>query len=219
MIPYSVVILCSYSIAVAATIGVVRFRKIPRTYHPFILITLAALANEIASTLLIMSNHSNAVSTNILNFVEGCLWLIQIRVWGGFQRQKWMFNALFAGMTVIWVVENLILGKLFVFSSIFSLTSALVFVFLAINQVNRLIVEEKGNLLQNSRFLICVGIIIFYTYRIMVESFYLQNMDQSNQFLENVFGILVFVNVFVNLLFARAILWIPKRQKFSLPSL
>jgi uncharacterized membrane protein (DUF373 family) len=91
-------------------------------------------------------------------------------------------------------------------------------VFLAINQVNRLIVEEKKNLLSNSKFLICTGAMIFYTYKIMVESFYIFKLDQSNDFLSNIYYILVFVNLFVNLLFALAILWIPTRQRFTLPS-
>lgn len=219
MLPYGVVLFGSYTIAIAATIGLIRFHKINRSYRPFIFITIAALANEVASTLLIMSNNSNAISTNMLNLVEGCLWLFQIKVWGGFKRRKWVFPALFSTLVCIWIVENLVFGRIQVFSSIFAVTSAVVFVFLAIDQVNQLIVEEKGNLLRNSRFLICVGIIIFFTYRIMVESFYLMDLTQSNQFLRNVFGILVFVNVFVNLLFALAILWIPTRQKFSLPFL
>ncbi len=219
MLPYGVVLFGSYTIAIAATIGLIRFQKINRAYRPFIFITIAALANEVASTLLIMSDNSNAISTNMLNLVEGCLWLFQIKVWGGFKRRKWVFPALFSTMVCIWIVENLVFGRIHVFSSIFAVTSAVVFVFLAIDQVNQLIVEEKGNLLRNSRFLICVGIIIFFTYRIMVESFYLMDLTQSNQFLRNVFGILVFVNVFVNLLFALAILWMPTRQKFSLPFL
>lgn len=217
MLPYGVIVTCSYTIAIAATIGLIRFQKIIWTYRPFVLITIVALTNEIVSTLLIMSNHSNAASTNILNLVEGCLWLFQIKLWAGFKRRKWLFPALLAGLAGLWVMENIVFQKIYVFSSIFAIASAVVFVLLAIDQVNQLIVEEKDNLLLNSRFLICVGIIIFYTYRIMVESFYLMNLTQSNRFLENIFSILVFVNVFVNLLFALAILWIPTRQKFSLP--
>lgn len=217
MLPYSVVLICSYTVAIAATIGLIRFQKILRAYRPFVLITVAALLNEIISTLLIMSNQSNAVSTNILNLIEGCLWLFQIRIWGGFKRRKWLFPTLLASLVIIWTVENIVFQKIFVFSSIFAIASGAAFVLLAIDQVNQLIVEEKGNLLLNSRFLICVGIIIFYTYRIMVESFYLMDLPQSTHFLENVFAILIFVNVFVNLLFALAILWIPTKQKFSLP--
>ena len=218
MIPFKLILLCSYSIAIAAVFGLIRFRHIHRTYQPFIFITLAALTNEIVSTLLIMSDRSNAISTNILNLTECALWLLQIKKWGGFRHRKWEFPVLFSILATIWIAENIIMGKIIIFSSVFAIVSAFILVFLVINQVNRLIVEERTNLLRNSKFLICVGAILFYTYRIMVESFYVLKLDQSDNFLLNIFGILVFVNLFVNLLFALAILWIPTRQRFSLPS-
>ncbi len=104
------------------------------------------------------------------------------------------------------------------FSSFFSIVSSFVLIFLAINQVNQLIIQEKRNLLKNSKFLICAGVLIFFTYKIMVESFYVMKLDQSTIFLSGIFNILVFVNLFVNLLFALATLWIPTRQRFTLPS-
>jgi hypothetical protein len=50
-----------------------------------------------------------------------------------------------------------------------------------------------------------------------VECFYMLEIHENSRFLTNIFSILVIANVFVNLLFALATSWIPKRQKFSLP--
>lgn len=217
MISYKLILICSYSITLAVIIGLIRFRKITRAYQPFIFITIAALINELTSTLLIQYYKSNAISVNIVNICDSLLWLWQFRRWGGFSRvAKWTFPALSALMVLFWVVENLVLMKIMVFNSVFSLVSSFVLVFLAINQVNKLIVEERGNLLKNSKFLICSGVLIFHAYKIMVESFYVMKLNESNEFLSKIFIILVFVNLFVNLLYALATLWIPTRQRFTM---
>jgi hypothetical protein len=218
MINYQFILIGSYSIALAAIIGLIRFRKIHRAYQPFIFITIAALLNEICSSLLIHFHKSNAASTNILSLFECLLWLWQFRRWNGFKQGSREYPLLVAIVISTWAFENIVLGKLFTFSSVFAIAYSFCLVFLSINQVNLLIVQEKRNLLNNPKFLICTGAIIFYTYRILVECFYLLDMGESDKFLTNIFSILVFVNLFVNLLFALATLWIPTRQRFSLPS-
>ena len=218
MINYQFMVIGSYSIAIAAIIGLIRFRKIHRAYQPFIFITIAALLNEICSNLLIYFQRSNAVSTNIFGLIESVLWLWQFKRWDAFKRRPWEYSVLVTLIACTWVFENIIMGKLFTFSSVFGIVYSFCLVFLSINQVNLQIVQEKRNLFSNPKFLICTGTIIFYTYRILVECFYLLEMKESDTFLFNIFSILVFVNIFVNLLFALAILWIPTRQRFSLPS-
>lgn len=217
MINYQLILICSYSIAIAVIIGLARFRKITHAYQPFIFITIAALVNELTSNMLIRYYKSNAISVNILNICQSLLWIWQFQRWGGFSRsQKWVLPTLLGGVVLFWIVENLVLMRIVVFSSVFSLVSSFVLLFLAINQVNRLIVEERGNLLRNSKFLICSGLLIFHAYKIMVDSFYVMKLNESNEFLSNIVFILVFVNLFVNLLYALATLWIPTRQRFTM---
>lgn len=212
------VVVGSYSIAIAVVIAIVRFRKIHRNFHAFVFILFAAMLNEIASYLLIqVFKTGNAVSNNIFGLGEAMLWMFQFRRWNGFKAAKWTFTAVLLALTGVWIFENLVLGKISSFSSAYSIFYAFILVFLSINQVNRLIVEENRNLFTNSIFLICSGVIIFNTYRIFVESFYVFEMEHNSAFLMNVFIILAFVNLFVNLLFALATLWIPTRQRFSLP--
>lgn len=217
MINYYLILVCSYSIVIAVIIGLIRLRNITPAYQPFIFITVASLINELTSDLLILYYKSNAISVNILNIIELLLWLWQFYRWSGFSRTpKWAFPGLLGGVIVFWIVENIVLMKLVVFNSVFSLLSSFILLFLAIDQVNRLIVEERGNLLRNSKFLICSGLLIFHAYKIMVESFYVTKLNESNEFLSKIFIILVFVNLFVNLLYALATLWIPTRQRFTM---
>lgn len=218
MIGYQFILMGSYSIAIAATIGLIRFRKILRTYQPFIIITIAALLNEVCSSLLIYFHKSNAATTNVLGLIECLLWLWQFKRWQVFKRWRWEFPVVVTLVVSIWAVENIVFGKLFTFSSVYAIAYSFLLVFLSINIVNLQIVQEKRSLFSNPKFLICSGTMIFYTYRILVECFYLLELQESETFLSNIFIILVFVNIFVNLLFALAILWIPTRQRFSQPS-
>jgi len=217
MTNFTFIIIGSYSIAIAAIIGLIRFTRIHRAYQPFVFITVASLINEVISHILIHYKKSNAITINLLGLADALLWLWQFRRWNGINKHSSQFHAVGILMISIWIFENLILGKLFTFSSVYAIVFSFAVVFFSINQVNRQIVEEKGNLFTNAKFLICSGTILFFTYRILVECFYLLDIQKSDSFLANVFCILAFVNLIVNLLFALATLWIPARQKFSLP--
>lgn len=208
----------SYSVYVALVFTIVRFRKIHRSYRPFLFIIIAASITEAVSFVQIrVLNTGNAVTSNTFSLVEAVLWIWQFSLWNPTRMKNHVPVTLVCGLTVLWLVENIVLRKINTFSSLYGITASFIFVFLAINEVNKLIVEEKRNLFKNSIFLICCGTLIFYTYRIFVESFYLFEMEQNNAFLLHVFLILACVNIFVNLLFAIAILWIPTRQRFSMP--
>src|SRR3954470_17708590 len=160
----------SLSVSLAVFIGLIRLRKIVKTYQPFILILFLALLNEILSLVIIDVFHkSNAVSSNIFGLAEGLLWLWQFKKWEAFARHKWKFGSIMILLFITWIVENLLLWKINTFSSWYAIEYSFCLVFISINLVNRQIVTEKQNLFRNSIFLICSGVIIFYTYRIFIE--------------------------------------------------
>ena len=163
MTNFAFIIVGSYSIAVAAIIGLIRFTRIHRAYQPFVFITVASLVNEVISHIMIYYKKSNAITINILGLADALLWLWQFRRWNGFNKQKLQFYVTVLLMISIWIFENLILGKLFTFSSVYAIIFSFAVVFFSINQVNRQIVIEKGNLFTNAKFLICSGTILFFT--------------------------------------------------------
>ena len=128
-----------------------------------------------------------------------------------------MLRVVVIALLILWIIENIILRKLFVFGYLFPIAFSLVMVILSGIQLSLEIARERGNLLTTSKFLICTGTVLFYTYRILVECFFAPGMSKSDIFFGNVFIILSLVNFIVNLLFALAVLWIPEKQKFSLP--
>jgi amino acid permease len=92
-------------------------------------------------------------------------------------------------------------------------------IFFSVSTFNKVVVHERGNIFRNPKFLICLGIIIFYTFFILVNvtslSVFKQNVSKS--FRANLQQINVYTNLLVNLLYAVATLWIPRKQNFTTP--
>lgn len=213
---FALIVAGSYSIGLAAFIAAIRLRKIHKSYRPFLYFLFAALINEICSNLMIHFGRSNAPGNNIFGLVEWGLWVWQFKEWKALDAGKWQHMAAIILLPGIWITENIILGKLNSFSSIYGIVYSVIVILMSINVINRRIVEESKHLLMNAEFIICSGLVIFSTYRILVECFYLLELEASNAFLGNIFLILVIVNLFVNILFAIATIWIPTRQRFTL---
>ncbi len=217
MTNYVLIAVISYSIVIAAIIGLVRLPRLPGTYQPFIFITILSLASEIISQILITHKKSNAVAVNMLGLFEAVLWCWQFKNWNTNQKYHLMLRVVVTALLILWIIENIILRKMFVFGYLFPIAFSLVMVILSGIQLSLEIARERGNLLTTPKFLICSGTVLFYTYRILVECFFAPGMSMSDIFFGNVFIILSLVNFIVNLLFALAVLWIPEKQKFSLP--
>jgi hypothetical protein len=134
--------------------------------------------------------------------------------WGSFGKKVlYMLLAFFA---VIWVLENIIFGSLTHINSSFRLVYALAVVILSIDEINVTMMHEKKKLAKNAKFLICCMFALYYSFKAAFEVFFVVKVDMSDSFYNGLFDILVFVNLFTNLGFALAALWIPTKQKFTL---
>ena len=218
MLPYELIVAFSYSVVIAMTIGLVRLGQMLRTYRPFVFILVLSFLGEVVNTLMVFYYQTNAVSANVYVLFECYLWLWQFYCWGAFKKKHLHLWMIVSALTVIWMIEHIWMARIGSFSSFFRISYAFILVFLCIDQLNGLIMNERKTLLRNSRFLICLGIVFFYTYKIMIEAFYLFELTLSQAFHFYLYFIPVYMNLFVNLVFALAALWIPTRQRFTLPS-
>lgn len=206
-----------YSIAIAAVIGLIRLPRLYVAYQPFIFITIFSFLSEVASHLLIIYRKSNAVALNLFGLLDALLWLWQFRRWNRHPSRQMMFHVAAMSLLVLWLIENIALGKLFIFASVYPIVFSLLMVILSAIEAGRQIVVEKHSLFTTPKFMICCAAILFYSYRILIESFYAPHVWENEILLGNVFTILSVVNFIVNLFYALAVLWIPEKHKFSLP--
>lgn len=216
MITYYDAVILGYSIAIAAAIGLIRYKVTTLAYQPFFYILWLGLTNHTLSVILNETVRNNSINSNIYVFLESLLYMWLFKNWGAFRKKSKMLYILVILLVSVWVADNLIWHRLTTVNSIFRVVYSFVLIFLSIEQLNTLIAISRKNLLFNSCFVICCGIIIYCSYKATIEVFYLIRLKASNSFYINIFTILVFVNLFVNLLFAWATLWIPKKQKFTL---
>ncbi|MDB5252183.1 MAG: hypothetical protein JWP27_1352 [Flaviaesturariibacter sp.] len=214
---YVLVKVSAYSILLAALFAVFRSRAIGRENHPFLLLVWVALLNEILTDIFIRYYHTNAVNSNIYVLVEALLILWQFHRWRVFKANR-PYLLIATGLVLFWIGENLILSQLTRFNSYFRVAYSFLTVLLSIQIINQQIVAHQRSLLRNATFLICVGFALFYTYKIMVEIFWIYGLNSSRDFRSKVFFISDFVNIFSNIIFAIAILWMPRKREFMLQS-
>jgi hypothetical protein len=207
----------SYSIAIAAVIGLIRFRKLSAAYQPFILLTITSFLSEVISHMVIVHKKSNAAVINVFGIFDAFLWLWQFSLWDNNRKNGKRFRIAAIALGSLWIAENIAFGKFFVFGSVYPLTFSFLMVIFSAIQMSRQIAIERANLFTTPEFVICCGAVLFYTYRILIECFYANGIRGSEIFLGSLFTILSLINFIVNLLYALVVLWIPEKQKFSLP--
>jgi len=209
---------CSMSIVVAAIIGAWRFKSINKDFRPFLFCLWLGLFNEILSLVAAKTIHNTAINGNIYVLCESLLLLWQFRRWGLFGRQRPVFYLIGGFLLAEWVIENFIIFSIVQFSSWFRIIYSFIIVLLSVSMLNRQILVEKGPLLKNPVALLCLAFIIYYTYKVLVETFWVYGLNESSTFQTKVYLILDYFNLFSNLIYALAVLWMPTKHRFTMPS-
>ncbi|HMP94944.1 MAG TPA: hypothetical protein PKD90_18840 [Phnomibacter sp.] len=218
MNPVLQVFLLSQSILLAAITGAVKWKGMEPTYRPFVILCFAIALNEVVRYVLILQGCTNLVSYNLFLLLISWLYLWMYRQWGVFSNHPRHYSIILAAMVAGWVLEHLVLqgNQLPVRTPYYRLGFAMLQVMLAVVLINQLIVTERRSLLTNPKFMAGVAIIIYFTYRILVDAFSLQGY--SKPFLASISNLNRYLVQAMNILFFIAALWIPRKKKFILPS-
>lgn len=214
---YEYVIL-SFTIFIAGVIGIIRFQHIHKAYHPLLYFFWLASINEFVNFLLLLKRSDSLINNNIYVIVEAVLITWYFNRVGLFKRKPAFFYCLLTAFSVAWILENLLLGSLQTTSFYFRIFYSFVIVLMSIHCINDIITTSRGYLLKNASFLVCIGFILYFTYKVLVEAFGVYGLSTSVHFQVIVYTILIYINVIVNFIYALAALWMPKRQAFTLPS-
>lgn len=209
---YQLIEILSYVVGIPALLAWLRWPIMDQRFVPFVLFLTAGILTEIISTITINIWRTNAVPYHLYALVEAGLILWQFKYWGLFARHKKLFPVLLFLVVIVWSIDNIFLGKIVSFDSYYTVVFGFLIVLLSVHQVNLVVVQDRTGVLKNAVFQICMAFIIFFTYKTLVEIFYIYGLTKSDWFSRYVYRIMTFVNVFVNLLFAVSVLWIPRKQ-------
>jgi hypothetical protein len=222
------------SMAVPAILAIVRYRSFLRPMQPFFWLLVVGLLFEISSLLLDNApGNAEDISANIYIFFEFqlILWLFYRWHTNGPKRNYYAVISVLA--ILIWVFDNIILSKITVISEIVRIFNAFVISLLAIHHINRLLVTERSSLLKNPAFIICCAFVFYFSYKILVEVFYMHTGGYFSPTLNakdpldaplvnlarNIYSVHDYVNTLYNFILTYAVICIPLRPgSFSRPS-
>jgi hypothetical protein len=206
--------LVSQTVLIPLLIGLIRFNRTVSSFQPFLLLLALAFISETISFICIsFLDTGNAVPFNLYGLAESMVILYQFYIWGFLKRKRALFIFLISSTATLWITENLVYNKIEVFSPVFRVSYAFVVVLLSINEINFMIVRDNKNLLKNSRFLVCLGFITFFIYQIIYEASYFVGVESSALLLKIIL-MFNYINGFVNLIYAIAVLYIPVKEQY-----
>lgn len=213
---YDLVIIMGFSVFIAVLLSFIKFSRIGKIYYPFIFVIWLAALNELISYILINNGHFNIINSNIYSLLEALLLIWFFDKLGNFRKNRFMPFMFALSFIMAWFIDNFVINQFgTAFTSWFIIIYSFPIVLWSINTINGLLFREK-ELLKHPTFLICVGFIIFFTYRIVVEVFWMYGLMAKGELGRQVYHILSIINLLCNLIYALAILWMQKKQAFSL---
>lgn len=213
---YKLAVIFSFSIAIPALIGWIRFKQIDSVYYPFLYCIWIGLLNEVIGELITSYGFSNAINNNIYVLMESLLLMWQFKKWNLFSRVKFLFPVLSGGFVLLWITESFLINDINYTISYFRIIYSFVLVMLSLTVISRQLSMERKVILKNSIFLICIAYVIYFTNKVIIGMFWLYGLRFSNQFAADLVWILIFINLFTNLIYALAVLWMPGKRRFSL---
>jgi hypothetical protein len=212
------IFLISQTILLPIVAGLIRLRRIGKSYQPFYILLWIGLVTELISFILIKSYHrSNAISVNSYNLLEWIFIAWQFHVWGFLKQKPWAFYTLLAVGGLVWATENLVFQKITDFGPYFCFFYYFVIVLLSIRTINFMITHDNRNLFRNPKFLICIGFIIYFLYMILYYwASTISTYGRSVASATVIFYLMAYINALTNTIYAIAFLLIPARVKFTL---
>ena len=214
---YILVEYTGYLVGIAAIIGLIRIRQLDQAYYPFVLVLWFGTINEILTTIVVDRGFSNALNSNIYVLIEALLIVWFIYNHGVFRGRRGMVFLICSMLILSWSVEAMIFTPHKHFSSYFGAIYSFTIVILSVTLINQLLESEKKSILRHPAFIIAIGFLLFYTCNIIVEIFYLYGLEASKEKLVGrIYSIIPYVNLLVNLIYIFALLWIPRKQKYTL---
>lgn len=211
-------VILAFSIFLPSLLAVARYDYIHPSYRPFLYLLWVGSLNELLSFLLLMNHIPNFVNNNIYSLIGSTLIVLFFRNFSVLQYQGKIFHVILSILLLSWIIDNLVLNKFFAVSIYFQIIYSFIIVLLSISNINVSLLDTRSTVLNNPDFLISAAFIIYYTYKILIEMFWLYGINTSGKFQLLVYDILNYINLFCNLIFMFAVLWMPKKQVFTMRS-
>ena len=207
-------IILNHSILFPVIAGIIRFLYLGKDYLLFVLLIWVGALNDSLSLYLSYSAGNNALNGNIYVLAEYTCILYVFYVWNGNHARRYIIWA--AAGLLVWLADNFLLHSIRDNNSIFRIFYSVVLIFFAVDRFNNIIIFEKGRLLKNTQFLICIAFVVYYFCKSFAEILNAYSVPFDTMFYKRLWLGLAVVNFLANITYGIAILCIPKKQEFTL---
>jgi len=211
-------VLFSLTAGAGALIGWIRFKKTDPAFLPFILLLTCGFTTELVSFFVLMNGYSNALYYNLFALAEALL-ITQLYQGLGLYKHTHTGRWLQVFFTLLWLTEFLYRNRTTEFLSYFIIIYSAILVLQSIDLLHRVLFETAQKIYTHPVFLISMGLIVYFTYTVIVELFWFYGLNQSSAFRIRIYELFTYINLFTNILFILATLWIPLKREYILRSL
>lgn len=212
---FGVTYLFAISIILAAITGGAKFMKIEAADRPIVIAWWLLVVNETIRAGLLQAGYFPLTSYNIAVILLFLLYMWQFYCWRMLNKPTWLLLSLF--LVICWALDYFVIDgyALPERRKAFRIIASVTLVVLSVTAINGIIVSGRSRLRGNHRFLICIAFVIYYTYRVFIDTFFIKGMtipfivklDSFNLYLLQFYYLLMFI----------AALWIPRKKHFILP--
>ena len=209
---FSFISVSAFSLLIPAIIGFIKFRTIDKTYYPFLFLIEIGCFNEILSYVLIQNHHHTLLNNNIYALFESLLIVWFFRKLNVFKKSQIIYVSILTIFIFSWILQILQLNTLDNVYLYFRILYSIIIVFLSIYTINSILINESNSIIRNPAFIICTGFVIYFTYYAIMNSFWLYGLTKSVEFVKFIIKILAYINLFCNLIYAFALIWIPRHR-------
>lgn len=212
---YNLFVVLAFSIFLPVITGLIKIRQIiSHQYLPVFLFVAIGLLNNLASYIFIKNGISNHLNSNIYVAIEFGLLVWQFLIWREGAGRNYIL--VLGVLLLVWFLDNLIIHDLRRNNSIFRFFSAFTVLFFCVGQINQLIFFHYRRLITNPVFLICIGLMLHYTFKAFVETFYFFSWMFEIHLIIQLNRFISFVDLISNILISIAFLCLRNRSTYYL---
>ena len=213
--PIFVYDLFALSIVIAAVIAIVRYKRIYPGFRPFLFVCWASLVTETVCFFLINNGNFTMMPYGIYSLIESLLLTWFFREMGIFERRPFFFTLLMILYPLGWTIEAVFFENLNQNMTWFRLGHSFIVVVLTVILLSRELSTQRTHLLKSAVFLLCTAFLCYYSCSVIAGVFELYG--GHGKFTKQLQLISIYLNFIVNLIYAVAILCMPRHLRYSLP--
>ncbi len=209
----------SLCIGFTVIIGVIRFTTIDKSYYPFFYLASISLLVEISTFILAKNSMYSVISVivNIFDYLEFFFLTWLFHLWGLFNFKRNIFLFIITIFFICWIIFTFYIGNIAAYNFYFPIIYIMALLFFAVTTFNKFVIPDRGAIFKNPKFWILIGVIIFFAFYLLTTSTSMSIFGKniSGTFRKDLYRIVIYSNLIVNLMFAIGALCIPRKKDFT----